>query len=105
MLKKNVKFCKYNSLIYFEKSDYFLSKYIVKLSNLSICGQKLRDKARDIIISNKVYINEINSGAILLLDESLKAGKLIQSNNYGYTIPIFIPHLEINEELEKYQII
>ena len=104
-LKKRVKFCKYNSLIYFEKSEYFLSKYIGKPGDLSICDQKLVSKAIDITKSNKILINEINSGAILLFDESLKSGKLIQSNDTMFTKSLYGLKFNKDEDAEKYQII
>jgi len=104
-LEKRAKFCKYNSLIYFEKSESFFSKYIGKPGNLSICDQKLVDKAKDITNSNKLYINEINSGAILLFDESLKSGKLIQSNDTMFTKSLYGLKFNKDEEAEKYQII
>ena len=104
-LEKREKFCKYYSLIYFEKSEYFFSKYIGKPGNLSICDQKLVSKAKDITNSNKLYINEINSGAIFLFDESLKSGKLIQLNDTMFIKTLYGLKLNINEEVEKYQII
>ena len=104
-LEKRAKFCKYNSLIYFEKSENIFSKYIGKPGNLSICDQKLVDKAKEITKSNKVYINEINSGAILLFDESLKSGKLISSNYTGLTKGLYGLKFDKDEDAEKYQII
>ena len=104
MLKKNVKFCKYNSLIYFEKSKNIFSEYIGKPSNLAICEKRLVSKAKEIAESNHIYINEIKTGAILLFDESLRSGKLI-SNYSMFTHDKYSLHLNINEEAEKYQII
>ena len=104
-LQKRAKFCKYHSLIYFEKSESIFEKYIGKPGNLSICDQKLVSKAKEIIKSNKVYINEINSGAILLFDESLKLGKLISSNNTFFTKDLIGLKLDKNFDEEKYQII
>ena len=104
-LKNRAKFCKYNSLIYFEKSESIFSKYIGKAGNLSKCDQKLVNKAKEITTSNKVYINEINSGAILLFDESLKSGTLIKSNNTGFTGGLYGLKFNKDEVAEKYQII
>ena len=103
-LEKREKFCKYYSLIYFEKSEYFFSKYIGMPGNLSKCDQKLVSKAKDIINSNKLYINEINSGAILLFDESLRSGKLISKYTMFSHDKLGLK-LNINEEAEKYRII
>ena len=104
-LEKRAKFCKYNSLIYFEKSESIFSKYIGKPGNLSICDQKLVDKAKEITKNNKIYLNEINSGAILLFDESLKSGKLIMSNHTMFTNNLNGLKLNTDEDVEKYQII
>ena len=104
-LKKNVKFCKYNSLIYFEKSEYFFSKYIGKPDNLSICDQKLVRKAEEITKSNQVNINEINSGTMFSFDESLQSDKLISSNNILITKDLKGLKYDKDEETERYQII
>ena len=104
-LQKKMKFCKYNSLIYFEKSQCLFIKYIGKASNLAICGGKLMNKAKDLFKSNHIYINEINSGAILLFEESLKSGKLILSNETGFTKDLLNLKFEPNQDGEKYQII
>jgi len=104
-IQKRAKFCKYNSLIYFERSDYFFSKYIGKPGNLDICEQKLVEKAKEITKNNQVNINEINSGAILLLDECLKSGKLIKSNNTLLTKGLYGLKYDNNESIERYQII
>ena len=104
-LQKKEKFSKYNSLIYFEKSDNFFSKYIGELGNLFICDKKLVNKAEEIIKNNQVNINEINSEAILLIDESLKSDKLIFSNENLLTKGLKDLKYDKNEEVEKYQII
>ena len=104
-LKKKVKFCKYNSLIYFEKSKCLFIRYIGKVTNLAICGGKLMNKAKELFTSNHIYINEINSGAILLFEESLKSGKLILSNETGFTKDLLNLKFEPNQDGEKYQII
>jgi hypothetical protein len=104
-LEKKVKFCKYNSLVYFEKSQCLFMKYIGKVSNLAICGGNLMNKAKELFKSNHLYINEINSGAILLFEESLKSGKLIKSNETGFTKDLLNLKFEPNQDGEKYQII
>ena len=104
-LQKKAKFSKYNSLIYFEKSDNFFSKYIGKLGNLFLCDKKLVSKAEEITKNNQVNINEINSEAMLLIDESLKSNKLIFSNDNLLTKSLKALKYDKNEEAEKYQII
>ena len=104
-LQKGAKFSKYNSLIYFEKSEYFFSKYIGKPDNLSICDQKLVRKAEEITKSNQVNINEINSGTMFSFDESLQSDKLISSNNILITKDLKGLKYDKDEETERYQII
>ena len=83
-LKKMTKFCKYHSLIYFEKSKWFFDNYIQNMNNIAICDQNIRKNCKLQYETCKIYINDIISGAILLCDESLKLGKLIPSGT-GFT--------------------
>ena len=103
-LQKRERFCKYNSLIYFEKSEYLFSKYIGKPGNLDICNQQLVNKAKEITESNQLNINEINSGAMLLFDKSLESDQLICSNNTFLTYQKKGLKYDKNEDTEKYQI-
>ena len=104
-LKERKPFCKYHSLIYFEKADAYFKKYIVDFKNLSIARKVLIDKCRSQRAVSLTYIADINSGAILLDEASLKSNRLIQSNMTGFTRTLFGLKINPNEEAEKYQII
>ena len=83
-LKEIKKFCKYNTLIYFEKAKQYYEKYIGNYSKLGICSKEIYNKGKLQIETSEIYIKDIHSGAILLLQDSLKIGKLINSGS-GYT--------------------
>ena len=98
-------FCKYRSLIYFEKAEAYFKKYIVEFKNLAVAGKKLSEKCRSQRAVSLTYIADINSGAVLLYETSLKSNKLIQSNMTGFTSTLLGLKLSPQEEAEKYQII
>ena len=78
-LKEMKKFCKHHTLIYFEKSKQFFEKYIEKIHILGICSTKLHSNCKLQKEISEIYIKDIHSGAILLCEDSLKSGKLIQT--------------------------
>ena len=98
-------FCKYHSLIYFEKADLFFTKYIIDLKKLLTVGKAIKDRCQNQLAVSRSYINDINSGAILLFENSLKTNKLIESKNTGFTNTLMGLKLSPQEENEKYQII
>ena len=104
-LEAKKEFCKYNSLIYFEKSNMLFLKYINKASKLAASNRDLMKPCKEINKISLIYINEINSGAILLFEESLRSGKLIESKNTGFTASLRNLQLTGKQNSEKYQII
>ena len=104
-LQEKKKFCRYQSLIFFEKSLSFYKKYISDFKNLLTCSKDIREKCKNLVAVSQDYINDINSNAILLLDESLKPDKLITSNQTGFTNNLIGLKLSIKDQEEKYQIV
>ena len=74
-ISSNTKFCKYHSLIYFEQSKSYHDKYLEAIKQAVLGEQKLKylKEQKEIYLE---YINDINSGAIVLLDETFKKGKI-----------------------------
>ena len=83
-------FCKYHSLLYFEQSNFYYEKYFPKKIETEENGEQNVEREfidllppEDIQIIEKEskscldYIRNIKNGAILLCEESLKKGKLI----------------------------
>ena len=83
-LKQMKKFCKYQTLMYFEKSKWYFEKYIEKYTNLGACDKSISNNCKIQKETSEIYIKDIHSGAILLCDDSLKTGKLIQTFS-GFT--------------------
>ena len=111
-LKERKRYCRYHSLMHFEKALSFYNKYFTDSKNLSICKRELITICKNQKKESESYIKDISSGAILLCEESLKNGKLIQSNFTGFTNFIQglkIPKEQIEKEKEidkeKYQIV
>ena len=87
-MEEKKEFCRYNTLIYFEKAYSLFNKYINDFSKLGVCSKGIIENCKIQVKISLVYINEIKSGAILLLEDSLKEGKLISSNKTGFTFGI-----------------
>ena len=70
-IKNNKKFCKYNSLMYFEQSIFYYEKYLPIIDEALFSSKTLNllKKQKDISLN---YIKNINSGAIILTEQSLK---------------------------------
>ena len=98
-------FCKYHSLIYFEQADTYFKKYIGEFKSLAICAKPIMEKCKNQRAVSLTYISDINSGAILLVENSLKSNKLIQSNMTGFTSALLGLRLSPTDEAEKFQII
>ena len=75
-------FCRYNSLMYFERAVLVFNKYIINISNIPIYPLELRKKCKDELGISLPYINDIKTGAILLLEDSIKTGKLISKTGF-----------------------
>ena len=82
-IKNNEAFCKYHSLMYFEQSYSYYEKY---LSQLNINKLDIKTKKKLNIQKQKCleYINDINSGAIIFVAESLKKGILFDESSIEY---------------------
>jgi hypothetical protein len=63
------------------------------------------DKCKNQRAVSVTYISDINSGAIVLIENSLKSKQLIQSNMTGFTSTLLGLKLSPTDEAEKYQII
>ena len=104
-LEERKKFCKYHSLIYFEKAFSFFKKYIGDFRNMTTCKKEIREKCKAQIALSESYKNDINSNAILLTQESLNSDKLIESNMTGFTNNLLGLKISANDEMERYQIV
>ena len=104
-LKKLEKFCRYNSLTYFEKASMYFKIYIKELGNiLRNCHKKEYDKCKLQKELSNSYIEDINSDAILLCEESFKRKRLI-SKGTGFTKKRKDLSIGENEEREKNEIV
>ena len=90
-IKKNNAFFKYHSLMYFEQSLHYYDIYLSKVNRAKFEPKSLKkmEEQKNICIS---YINNIKSGAILLVEESLikdrkfdEKKKIFESINSGVT--------------------
>ena len=70
-IKNNKKFCKYNSLMYFEQSIFYYEKYLSKLKEAAFSKDSL-NLLKQQKATSLDYIKNINSGAIILIEKSLK---------------------------------
>ena len=105
-LKERKKFCKYYSLMYFEKARAIFKKYIGDPKALAICGNKSKEKCKNEIALSESYINDINSNAILLCGDNFKVDKLLSSKaETGFTRDALRLQISPKDEQEKYQIV
>jgi hypothetical protein len=104
-LQEMKKFCRYHSLLYFEKSNLYYKKYIIDTKKLAVCGGRAIDKCKEQIKYSNILISQIHSGAILLCDDSLRSGELIQSTGSGFTNNRLVLQLSPKDDNEKYQIV
>ena len=104
-LKDMKKFCRYNSLIYFEKSLMFFKKYISDIRSVNkVCHKKIYDNCKLQYEECRIYLEDINSDAILLCEDSIKIGKII-SIGCGFTKKIKGLNYGLKEEKEKYELV
>ena len=104
-LEQMKKYCRYHSLLYFEKAKSYFDKYIVETKKLAICSKQTSDKCKEQTKISTIFIGQIHSGAILLCDDSLKSGALIQSGMTGFTNNRLALQLSPKDDNEKYQIV
>ena len=103
-LEERKPFCKYNCLMFFESSFSLFNKYIINISKLA-AYTNISNKCREQLKICLLYINEVKNGSILLLEESMRQGKLIKSGNTGFTYSAIGLTFSKNEEEEKNEII
>ena len=103
-LEERKKFCKYNSLMYFEKAYSLFNKYITDISKCAVCPIKTKENLKKQLEICLLYINEIETGSILLLDDSVRTGKLISSLT-GFTKSIIGLNFSKEDSKEKYELV
>ena len=104
-LEERKQFCRYNSLIFFESAYSLFNKYIINLPRIVTCPREVKEKCKEQLKLCLVYINEVKTGSILLLEDSIRQGKLIKSNNTGFTNSLIGFRFTNKEETEKNEII
>jgi hypothetical protein len=104
-LEERKEFCRYNSLIFFESAYSLFNKYINNLSRIVLCPKGVKDKCNEQLKLCLIYINEVKTGSILLLEDSIRKGQLIKSNNTGFTSSICGFKFTNKEETEKNEIV
>ena len=103
-LKERKEFCRYNCLIYFERAVSLFNKYIIDINKIPAYPLELRKNCKSQMEISLLYLNDIKTGAILLLEDSIKSGKLI-SNKSGFTNLIYGLKFTNEENKLKYEII
>ena len=92
-------------IIFFESANSLFNKYIINFTKISVCSQDIKEKCREQLKLCLVYINEVKTGSILLLEDSIRQGTLIKSNNTGFTNSLIGFKFTNKEEKEKNEII
>ena len=78
-IRSNKKFCKYHSLMYFEQAEKYYKKYLANIDEALLKEDQIKSlKDQKVIFTN--YINNIKCGAIVLCEDSFKAGRLINED-------------------------
>ena len=108
-IKNNKKFCKYHSLMYFEQANMYYKKYCSDMDEdlLNLKDKNSLNDQKEIFLD---YIKNIKSGAIVLCEDSFKAGRLISeeiiSKGTGFTNDIKKYSFgNIENNIEKYKIV
>jgi hypothetical protein len=104
-LEERKEFCRYNSLIFFESAYSLFNKYINSLNKIMSCPQGVKEKCKEQLKLCLIYIDEVKTGSILLLEDSIRKGQLIKSNNTGFTSSLCGFKFTNKEETEKNEII
>ena len=82
-IKKNSKFCKYHSLIYFEQSLSYYEKYLSK-EREALLGINLLKKMKEQKQISEEFINDINSGAIVIVRALLLKEEIFDENSLSF---------------------
>ena len=105
-LTERKKFCRYHSLMYFEKAKTIFKKYIIDFKNLGVCNKDIIARYRNQVALSESYIIDINSNAIVLCDSSLNLKSLLEANsNTQFTRSAQDLQINMEDEEEKYQIV
>ena len=83
-LKSNKEFSKYHSFMYFEQSLNYYNKYLTDVDE-ALIDKKNLDKFKNQKKICMDYKNDIESGAILLIEESIRNGRIF--NDEGKYLP------------------
>ena len=75
-IRSNKPFCKYHSLIYFEQSKAYYDKYLSNIDESLLDKNSMKSRSDQKKMCDD-YIRDINSGAVVLFDESFRGGYLI----------------------------
>jgi hypothetical protein len=70
-----------------------------------MCSKEIKEKCKEQLKLCLIYINEVKTGSILLLEDSIRQGILIKSNNTGFTQSAVGFKFSNKEETEKNEII
>ena len=110
-LKEMKKFCRHNSLIYFENTLIYFQKYIIDLKNIQKNYEiDLYKKCKEELESANSFKNAINSD-IFLCENCIKLGKLIAPGNMsGFSLrikglAILSTNKIDNNAVERYKIV
>ena len=91
--------------MYVEKSLMYFKNYISDIKNVNkVCHKKIYDNCKLQNETCRIYLEEINSDAILLCQDSIKIGKII-SIGCGFTKKQKGLLYGLKEEKEKYEIV
>ena len=82
-IKKNTKFCKYHSLIYFEQSLNYYQKYLSN-ENQALLGINLLKKMKEQKQISEDYINDINSGAAVIVKTLLLKEEIFDESSLSF---------------------
>ena len=72
----NKPFCKYHSLMFFEQSKSYYDKYLANIDESLLDKNAMNSRKSQKNLCDE-YIRDINSGAVVLFDESFRGGYLI----------------------------
>ena len=82
-IKKNTEFCKYHSLIYFEQSLNYYEKYLSK-ENEALLAKDSLNKMKEQKQISKDFINDINSGAIVIVKTLLLKEEIFDEKSISF---------------------
>ena len=99
-IKDILNYSRYNSLIYFEKAKFYFVQNISKLIYLNECEEEIYKNGTIQVKTYQTYLNEINSGLILLSQDAIKYQTLIPSKKKE-TFNIYIKNSKNENDIER----